>query len=281
MARFSKADWRPIRVNFTNGGITPRLVVVHIMQGTLAGSDNWFRNPAAQASAHFGTGKGGALYQWVDTADMAWHCANGNSVAIGIENEGNSGDSLTDAQLLRNAQVLAWTHKVHGIPLRRAHSTGDSGLAWHGMGGAAWGGHSQCPGAPIVAQLDEIVRRAGNIAVPGQPVPAGPVSALSTTEEEEHMMLVTGTSADTIEVFHTQTYTNVMFACDNTRTSSPRPKLRVAMHSNDGTWQVENVQLPNSDKMYVNFDKNDVNFIVITRANSGPGDDVPVAYHLY
>lgn len=271
MARFGKADWRPISANFSHDSIAPRLIVVHIMQGTLAGTDSWFRNPAAEVSAHFGTGQHGALYQWVDTANKAWHCDNGNGVAIGVENEGHSGDRLTDAQLQRNAQVLAWAHSTHGIPLRRAHSTSDSGLAWHGMGGAYWGNHPSCPGAPIVAQLNEIVSRAREVIFPGH----------RAAEEEAHMMLVAGTEADTIEVFHTHTYTNIMFACDNTRTSSPRPKLRVAMHSNDGTWQVENIQLPNSDKMYVNFNKTDVNFVVITRTNDGPGDNVPVAYHLY
>lgn len=174
MARMPGASWRPIPRNFTDGGQdSVHGVVVHIMAGTLVGSDSWFRNPAAQASAHFGTGKAGALYQWVDTADRAWAQANGNRTWLSVENEGKGGDSLTDAQLQRNAEVLAWAHKVYGVPLQVTHDVNGRGLGYHGMGGAAWGGHTSCPGSPIVAQLPEIVKRAKALAgVKPAPAPA-------------------------------------------------------------------------------------------------------------
>src|SRR5207244_7199464 len=73
MARYSGAQWRPISINYNRGGIAPRILIVHIMQGTLAGTDSWFRNPDAQVSAHFGVGKTGTIYQWVDKANRAWH----------------------------------------------------------------------------------------------------------------------------------------------------------------------------------------------------------------
>ena len=62
MARYSGAQWRPISINYNRGGIAPRILIVHIMQGTLAGTDSWFRNPNAQVSAHFGVGKTGTIY---------------------------------------------------------------------------------------------------------------------------------------------------------------------------------------------------------------------------
>jgi hypothetical protein len=158
------ADWRPIPVNFTKGGqLAVQGVVVHIMAGTLAGSESWFRNPEARASAHFGTGKAGQLYQWVDTADRAWAQAAGNKTWLSVENEGKGGDALTDAQLDRNAEVLAWAHRVYSVPLQVASGPSGRGLGYHAMGGAEWGGHFSCPGAPIIAQLPEIVRRAKNI----------------------------------------------------------------------------------------------------------------------
>jgi LysM repeat protein len=169
----SGATWRPIPVNFTKGGQDAVYgVVVHIMAGTLPGSDAWFRNPKAQASSHFGTGKAGALYQWVDTKDRAWAQAGGNRTWISVENEGQGGDTLTTAQLQRNAEVLAWAHKVHGVPLQLASGPSGRGLGWHGMGGSAWGGHTSCPGSKIVAQLPEIVRRAK--AIVGQPADTTP-----------------------------------------------------------------------------------------------------------
>lgn len=157
MPRCPAASWRPISTNYQHGGNTPRLVILHVMQGTLDGSDSWFRNPAAQVSAHFGTGRDGRLYQWVDTRDTAWHAANANGFSIGIENEGNSGDSLTDAQLLRVAEVVAWASLVHGIPLEVCNDPAGRGLAYHGLGGASWGGHPQCPGLPIIRQRAAIL----------------------------------------------------------------------------------------------------------------------------
>jgi hypothetical protein len=159
------ATWRPIPVNFTaNGQSSVRGVVIHIMAGTLAGTDSWFRNPKAQASSHFGTGKAGALYQWVDTKDRAWAQANGNRDWISVENEGQGGDTLTSAQLDKCAAVLAWAHKAHGVPLQVASGVSGKGLGWHGMGGSDWGGHTSCPGPKIVAQLPEIVARAKKLA---------------------------------------------------------------------------------------------------------------------
>lgn len=180
MARMTGAQWRPIAVNYTNGGQAEvKGVVVHIMAGTFEGTDSWFRNTKAKASSHFGTSKTGALRQWVDTADRAWAQAGGNPSWLSVENEGRGGDALTDAQLDANARVLAWAHKKYGVPLQVTHSPSGRGLGYHAMGGSAWGGHTSCPGSRIVAQLAEIVARAkkivgGSATTPYTP-PAFPV----------------------------------------------------------------------------------------------------------
>jgi hypothetical protein len=167
MARMPGATWRPIAGNYTPGGqVEVRGVVIHIMAGTLAGTDAWFRNQRAQASSHFGTGKKGALYQWVDTKDRAWAQGAGNRSWISVENEGKGGDELTPEQLDLNAHILAWAHKVHGVPLQVTNDPNGRGLGHHGMGGAAWGNHPACPGPQIVAQKAEIVRRAKLLVTP-------------------------------------------------------------------------------------------------------------------
>ncbi|WP_051673632.1 peptidoglycan-binding protein [Streptomyces sp. NTK 937] len=181
MARLNSAQWRPVR-NFTKGGQAEvRGVVIHIMAGTLMGSEAWFDNPAARASSHFGTGKDGRLFQWVDTANKAWAQANGNSSWLSVENEGQGGDSLTDAQLDRCADVLRWAHEVYGVPLQVATSPSGRGLGYHAMGGAAWGGHTSCPGSKIVAQLPEIVKRAGGKAASTAPTAGSGVSRATVT----------------------------------------------------------------------------------------------------
>ncbi len=174
MARYSGAQWRPISVNYSAVGIAPRFLVVHGTQGSLSGTDSWFRNPAASASAHFGIGKTGVIYQWVDTAYKAWHATAANSIAIGAEMEMYQGEALTAAQVEALARLFAWVHQAHPVvPLRRASGPSDAGLIGHSEGGTAWGDHAD-PGAPVYAQFAQIVARAA-----GQPVPADPYPTLS------------------------------------------------------------------------------------------------------
>src|SRR6266702_2738436 len=139
------AIWRPLPagVNHSAGGMVAYdSVVLHVMEGILDGTDSWFRNPQAQASAHFGVGTDGRVYQWVDTANKAW------------------------AQCERVAEILAWAHTTHGVPLRINDFPAGQGLGWHGMGGAAWGGHTGCPGDPIKAQRAGIITRAQALLYP-------------------------------------------------------------------------------------------------------------------
>ena len=45
------------------------------MDGTLAGTDSWFANPASQVSAHYGVALSGDFHRYVSRFDTAW--ANG------------------------------------------------------------------------------------------------------------------------------------------------------------------------------------------------------------
>lgn len=55
------------------GGYRPEAVVIHIMAGTLVGTDAHFANPASQVSAHYGIGKQGQIHQYVKEEDTAFH----------------------------------------------------------------------------------------------------------------------------------------------------------------------------------------------------------------
>lgn len=136
------------------------------MEGTLDGTDAWFHNPQAQASADYGTGKDGRIYQWVDwTGDhKAWAQAVGNPYWVSIENEGHSGDTLTPAQLDAVAQIVADVFTREGVPFQLANTPSDKGLGFHAMGGQAWGGHFDCPGNPIINQRQAILDRVKEIA---------------------------------------------------------------------------------------------------------------------
>jgi N-acetylmuramoyl-L-alanine amidase len=156
--RYPGAIWRGTVPN-RGASFGPQLgVVLHIMEGTLDGTDAWFHNPQAQASSHFGVGKDGRVYQWVDTSDRAWAQAAGNQSYLSVECEGYHGDLLTDPQVAAVAGIVAWS----GIPLVVIDHPGLAGLGWHGMGGYAWGGHFDCPGDPIIGQRAAILKMAGS-----------------------------------------------------------------------------------------------------------------------
>ena len=158
------ADWIGPTVNETPGGMSQVLgVVVHIQQGSEAGTEACQHNPAAQVSSHFLSPKVGRGRQMVDTQDKAWTEVAGNSHWLSIENEGWSGQTLTPDQLEFNAQVLAKAHVVHGVPLQVTNDVNVPGLGHHSMGGVAWGNHPDCPGDPIIAQKPAIVARAQQI----------------------------------------------------------------------------------------------------------------------
>ena len=64
-------------------------VVVHTMQGSYNGTISWFKNAAAQVSAHYVMrSSDGHIAQMVAEKDIAWHDRCFNNQTIGIEHEG-------------------------------------------------------------------------------------------------------------------------------------------------------------------------------------------------
>ncbi len=154
---------RPISHNFNTGGMIRPIhgLVLHIEQGTEAGTFSWFNQSQAQSSAHFGNPKHGDLEQFVDIDNVAWAQVAGNHAWISVENEGKSGDSLTASQISKLGDLLGWLHWYEDVPLQLADNPAGFGLGYHAMGGQAWGGHLQCPGKPVIGQRLLIIERAG------------------------------------------------------------------------------------------------------------------------
>jgi len=123
--------------NFTTSrrGYQPQLIVIHIMDGTLAGTDAWFANRQSKVSAHYSVGKRGEVHQHVEEKHTAQHAGivdrpsrrlvkagvNPNLYTIGIEHEGRSGDGLTEAQLKASAELIADIARRWEIRLDREH----------------------------------------------------------------------------------------------------------------------------------------------------------------
>jgi N-acetylmuramoyl-L-alanine amidase-like protein len=148
--------------NWGGSVVRPPLgMVVHIAEGSYWGTIGWQQNPNSDVSSYFVVSRAGDIAQMLDLDLMAWTQANGNPFWIGVENEGFNTSPFTAAQVHANAMIFAWIIRVWpSIPYRVSNSPNTSGLGWHGMGGAAWGNHPNCPGTPNVALLPSIVQQA-------------------------------------------------------------------------------------------------------------------------
>lgn len=117
-------------------------------------------------SCHFEVYKSGAVEQYLDTDLTAWCQMAGNADYLSIETEGYDTEALTDAQVHTIASILHWANEVHGIALQLAEQPGQRGFGWHGMGGAAWGGHPDCPGVLRRNQRAQIIQLATETDMP-------------------------------------------------------------------------------------------------------------------
>jgi|GEM_PF-2745098 len=137
-------------------------IVDHISQGTLESMHSWFGQTAdenARCSSHFGVGKDGRIWQFVDMSKAAWTNGvvnshdtnlfwlneavvvgiNPNRLTISIEHEGYSGQTFPESQY----QASLWLHKhilkAYPIPVTRLNIVGHFQI--DGVNRA------QCPGA--------------------------------------------------------------------------------------------------------------------------------------
>lgn len=164
---------RLLSVNFAEGRTAEiEGIVIHVMEGTIQSARSWFNADVSNVSAHYGIGKDGAIDQYVEESDTAWHAGrvlsptaqivrdlagnNPNSYTIGIEHEGSGRDPLTSAQRASSVWLIREIAKRHPrVKLDRYHIVGHHEI---------YAGKT-CPGA---IDVDALVKEAAATA----PVPA-------------------------------------------------------------------------------------------------------------
>ena len=124
---YPPAVWDP-SPNYTENRLYTTRIVIHVTQGSFAGSVSWLKNPASNASAHYVIrSSDGYIVQLVREKDKAWHARCWNNFTLGIEHEGYIEDPnrwftpvmyLESAKLVRN-MVNRWT-----IPVDSNHIIG-------------------------------------------------------------------------------------------------------------------------------------------------------------
>jgi hypothetical protein len=207
MGRMPEARWQPLAADWA---AQPRMraydiICLHTMVGGLIGTDGYFRKGNglgyAGTESHFGTGGGGEIVQWQDTAHQADANLNGNWHVISIENadmgpgfpawnieDAGQIPAFTEAQMDANARIIAWACREHDIPCSTIPDAkpGRRGIGWHrqGVPGYMVAGAEQwsnanrksCPGDRRIGQVPEIVRRAQTLLGQTPPPPPPPPS---------------------------------------------------------------------------------------------------------
>jgi hypothetical protein len=169
--------------NFFPGRKTwkPIAIVVHIMEGSLSGTDSWFRSKPSKVSAHYGVGINGDVHQYVQETDSAWHAGrvftpgwqliqpagngmyyNPNYYTIGIEHEGDERTDWSAATYAASSELIRGISSRWNIPLDRNHVIGHHEIY----------AKKACPGNRV--DLLRLISLASTPGVPVAPSPAAP-----------------------------------------------------------------------------------------------------------
>ncbi len=206
----------------TNRGFVQE-IVLHTMDGFVAGTATKFNTPGVQVSAHYGVGVDGKLYQWVDEDNVAY--ANGNylvnQIAISIEHEdlGQPNNPRPDILYQKSAQLIADICKFYDFPADEEHIL----IHRNVIDKSFYAGGTACPDT---LDTDRLIAMAAAILNPppvtpepaGEPATPSPVvnptpSAVTpvvTLPSESPSITITTPSAPLIPPIPAQTDTNTV-----------------------------------------------------------------------
>lgn len=175
MAWYSKAVRKELPANDRQGAISPRTIAQHTAVSNGSSLFNYFDGRSEGVESHFYLQKDGGLEQYVSTTVRA-DCQNdANAFAVSIEtwdgypygwDNGSDVPAFTTAQVNALAELYAWLHRTHGIPLRISRYWNDSGVGWHRkyIGDPGWARSARaCPGDRRIAQIPGIIALAQRI----------------------------------------------------------------------------------------------------------------------
>ncbi len=131
--------------NFDGNRLPITRIVLHWMDGTLAGTDAQFQKPKG-TSAHFGI-EDDTVHQYVNVTQVAYHAGSYpmNQRSIGIEHSADPNRPASEKTYETSAQVIATMCKAYNIPVDREHIIKHSEVI-----------PTQCPGS---LGIDRIIQR--------------------------------------------------------------------------------------------------------------------------
>lgn len=101
-----------------HGDLSPIAAVCHRTYGGWSGDYAVGKGARGPIGFHFLVGKeAGQWVQFTSTDEVCYHAKGANGWSVGVEVTGTNEDPFTDWQVAACAQIVAWLHETHGIPL--------------------------------------------------------------------------------------------------------------------------------------------------------------------
>lgn len=128
--------------NYSAAAIRHDLVILHMMEGSYAGSIAWLCDQRASASAHLCMkADGSEVTQLVPLSQKAWAQKAFNSAGVSVEIEGFTARGMSDVTMQAAARIAAWLCRAYAIPPVWAKGGQGRGVCSHHDLGAAGGNH--------------------------------------------------------------------------------------------------------------------------------------------
>jgi hypothetical protein len=161
----AKVDWAPFcrrePIGDHGGEMNASLGLVEHVTAGRGDPFGWWNRPEIQASSHFYVPKVGNPVQYVPLSLASWAQAGGNYSWHSVETEGMPTEILSDNQIHWLVEIWKFCAPQFNWRPQLSESPMTPGFGWHGMGGAAWGGHYGCPGNLRKSQRATVLKQLG------------------------------------------------------------------------------------------------------------------------
>jgi uncharacterized protein (TIGR03382 family) len=199
-------------------------IVIHDTEGSYNGAISWFKDPAANVSAHFVIkSSSGAITQMVKEKDIAWHDGCFNTTTIGIEHEGYAARPeqwFTETMYVESAKLSAYLADKYDVPKQRTNILG------HGDAPDCSDHYDPGPGWNWDHYLDLVRTGGAPTFLAGDATVDGPINLISGE-----------TATVTLTITNNG---NVAWDLDATRLGTALPQDRDSPFFLDGDWVAAN-----------------------------------------
>lgn len=194
MSRYPGATWRPLTENEKQHHISPTQLIFHSAVSKGDSLFGFFEQEKVVVESHMYVQDDGDVEQYMDTNVQADANYKANPRAISVETWDNGDPDhvpWNSAQLYRLAEIAAWAHLEHSIPLVRCPTPTSPGVGGH-TDYPEWTNvpGKTCPGLARRGQVKTIIALAQAMVDGYIPIPPKPEEKVFDMDEKRFVELL-------------------------------------------------------------------------------------------